>query len=160
MHHTRHHAASTHEHRAPGCRCDSFNAQIMAPYKLTAPTTLKAFLTERFSLTPISFTDYKWLLTPDSSSSRGSALNAQNAELSLSTERAPQRPLLLRLKLRAPVRAALALLPTPSSHPCSPLQILTVSATIAPKQADSAGTQQHHRGTGRVSPGSLFTCFY
>ena len=76
------------EHSAPGWRRVSFSAQIMAPYKLTAFMTLKAFLTEMFSFTSISFTDYKWLLTPDSSLSRGSALTAQNAELNLRIERA------------------------------------------------------------------------
>lgn len=54
------------EHSAAGWRCVSFNAQIMAPYKLTASMTLKAFLTETFLFTSISFTDYKWLPTPDS----------------------------------------------------------------------------------------------
>ena len=81
------------EHSAPGWSCVSFNAQIMAPYKLITFMMLKAFLTETSSFTNVSFTNYKWLLTADSSLSRGSALNAPTAELNLCTERALQCPL-------------------------------------------------------------------
>lgn len=91
---------------------------------------LKAFLTEVFSFMSISFTDYKQLLTPDDSLSRGVP---KSAELNQHTERAPWCPLFLCALL--PV--ALALLTTPS---CSPPEIPVLSAVIVPRQADSQGT--------------------
>lgn len=97
----------------PGWRCVSFDAQIMAPHRLTFSVTLKVLLPEMFSFSSISFTDCKWRLTPDNSSSQGSALNAQNAELHLHSNGPLWRPLLLQVQLCDQAHPVLALLPTP-----------------------------------------------